>query len=166
MEEWNEGTIVVKNVKCKRSVADHGVVWKECLNMCRLRVALKTSAEKIRNNVVSILSYCITHNIPTPRHRLQFLVYTFCATVAPFAPFLPHFVLLLTQIAHFLTSHVRFFLRFLRRNVRFFLHFLRCNLRFFLHFFVFAFSLVTSYPLPLSRTVMCAGIVFKQCGHG
>ena len=64
VEEWNEGTIVVKNVKCKRSVADHGVVWKECLNMCRLRVALKTSAEKIRNNVVSILSYCITHPHP------------------------------------------------------------------------------------------------------
>lgn len=52
VEQYDDTTIVMKNKQAKqRPEQTNEATWQECLNLCRLRVALKTGAEKIRNNV-------------------------------------------------------------------------------------------------------------------
>ena len=49
--QWDEEKIELHNKVPKTNTMQREVIWDECINLCRLRLALKTSAERIRDNV-------------------------------------------------------------------------------------------------------------------
>ena len=51
MTQWDEEKIELHNKVPKTNTMQREVIWDECINLCRLRLALKTSAERIRDNV-------------------------------------------------------------------------------------------------------------------
>ena len=51
MTQWDEEKIELHNKVPKKDTMQREVIWDESINLCRLRLALKTSAERIRDNV-------------------------------------------------------------------------------------------------------------------